>query len=511
MEDPPSLSTSLYVTMSHTGEQLKSFFSSMKPILKNYGIACSLSGFAAFSSMLISYGASKLQYRIPNPTPKVYYSRSAFDQIVILFYVFGLLFFTVFQFYVFNGAKGLLDRMYISGVILVLSLFVVCPIIMTHFGFPYQLYLIDVLLIVVLFCGLTFMIGYFSKEKSVKHKEIMMSPAPLMVRVSSNLHDPAITTALQTTLEEFKQKTQRERIISGLYYLITEVLVSATALAYGMFFITIYSSMDDIGKIAWRLVLHPLYFEILMMLPVHYLVARRMKKEQDVNILYTLSVVHAQSHISTLGRMMFSTLDHVSLTVLSVLLLNVGKFFFRLSTPLRNSLVQKIMNMDVRETPQETIARLERQRYIVSAAIQTEMIVENSCAIFAGLTMYLFEANKQVFMFPYPKGELMLQTVIFIILVQLGFALVFDLTTLYVAQRFLHLPVLETWKDMWQRKYRFFGFLLYGLLTMGVVGIFYMGFKAPRVPFCTSESVCSCVWLKWMHTSCEQFLASAAL
>lgn len=35
-------------------------------------------------------------------------------------------------------------------------------------------------------------------------------------------------------------------------------------------------------------------------------------------------------------------------------------------------------------------ARLDRQRYIAASAIQTEMIVENSCAIFAGFTMYVF-------------------------------------------------------------------------------------------------------------------------
>ena len=62
-----------------------------------------------------------ITYRVPHPTPTAYYSKQAFAQIVILFYVFGLLFFTVFQFYVFNGAKGLANPKYITGVIIVLS------------------------------------------------------------------------------------------------------------------------------------------------------------------------------------------------------------------------------------------------------------------------------------------------------------------------------------------------------------------------------------------------------
>ena len=111
--------------------------------------------------------------------------------------------------------------------------------------------------------------------------------------------------------------------------------------------------------------------------------------------------------------MMFSTLEKVSLTVLSVLLLNIGKFFFRLSAPYRyakptlfmysrliisflgcrNSLAQRLFKLDVKEA--NAAARIERQRYIVSAAIQTEMIVENSCAIFAGLTMYVQKQTKE--------------------------------------------------------------------------------------------------------------------
>jgi hypothetical protein len=49
-----------------------------------------------------------------------------------------------------------------------------------------------------------------------------------------------------------------------------------------------------------------------------------------------------------------------------------------------------MLNKNVRESNAETVTRIERQNYIVSAAIQTEMIVENACAIFAGLTMYIF-------------------------------------------------------------------------------------------------------------------------
>lgn len=43
--------------------------------------------------------------------------------------------------------------------------------------------------------------------------------------------------------------------------------------------------------------------------------------------------------------------------------------------------------------------------------------------------------------------------------------------TLYVAQKYLQLPIMETWHAMWRKKVKFFGFLLYGLVTMGLIGV----------------------------------------
>lgn len=37
-----------------------------------------------------------------------------------------------------------------------------------------------------------------------------------------------------------------------------------------------------------------------------------------------------------------------------------------------------------------------------------------------------------------------------------------------------------------------------------------MGLRVPRIVFCSTESVCSCVWLNWMHTDCASFVHVAA-
>lgn len=89
------------------------------------------------------------------------------------------------------------------------------PLTLTRFGIAYQLYLIDILLIVVLFCGLTFMIGYFGKEQHAKKHDIEMHTPPspaggFMVRVSSNSSVGGSSSQSSNVGKTFK--TQKERV-----------------------------------------------------------------------------------------------------------------------------------------------------------------------------------------------------------------------------------------------------------------------------------------------------------
>lgn len=72
------------------------------------------------------YSASNLNYKVTNPTPVHYFNRDAFTQIVVMFYVFGLLFFTVFQFFVFNGRMQLMHPKYISLVFITFGVSFAC-------------------------------------------------------------------------------------------------------------------------------------------------------------------------------------------------------------------------------------------------------------------------------------------------------------------------------------------------------------------------------------------------
>lgn len=84
------------------------------------------------------------------------------------------------------------------------KLFVSIPIALTHAGIHYHFYLIDILLIVVLFCGLTFMIGYFGKEQLNLRKIELPDTPNALIAARSNMSNVSVGSPLV--------KSQRERV-----------------------------------------------------------------------------------------------------------------------------------------------------------------------------------------------------------------------------------------------------------------------------------------------------------
>jgi hypothetical protein len=64
-----------------------------------------------------------------------------------------------------------------------------------------------------------------------------------------------------------------------------------------------------------------------------------------------------------------------------------------------------------------------------------------------------------------------------------SFKVIFDVATLYAAQRYLKLPILDTWRDMWQKKYRFCSFLIYGLVLWVLWVSLHSYPPSPPLPF----------------------------
>ncbi|EGC34432.1 hypothetical protein DICPUDRAFT_153330 [Dictyostelium purpureum] len=437
------------------------FFRHLFEVCADYGQSLLVALVGCILCILISTAyADPSWIRRNNGTVNYFYTED-YTVLVSTFFVIGLAIFTLIQFLSVYGMKRMVETHFYAWVIGAIALFLVVP-----WGFElgseaWYYWLGDIILLIVGYTGLCFVMGYVGK----------------------------------------RYQTTKERRWNGFKFLTTEILVSATALVYGMFLIQLYTNFSNYAKMAWRLLVHPVYFECFMMIPVRMLVTNQLEKKGGSSIMSTLAVVHAQAHISTLGRMMISTINEIEFTVISVLLLNLGKMVFRSTVQLRdetaNKIALKLFNVKVTEK--------DSKGFVRAIGIYTEMIMENASIPASAYTMWAFYKVRGMFFFPYPdSGEFTLAEATINVVIQLSIAFVFDAITLFINERYFGYPLERAWKKMKQHWLPFFGFLLYGLMTMGMVGIIWMACKVPRFVTCSSYDVCSCKFVD----NCQDFIAT---
>jgi len=324
----------------------------------------------------------------------------------------------------------------------------------------------------------------------------------------------------------------QRKIRSGLEITLTEFIVSAVSLSYAMFMMRALLRLEnDYWKLIWRMLIYPVYFECLVMIPVRLFIRGRLSNE--MNVMKVMAVVHAQCHISTMGKILSMSFNSYYLLFLSALLLNFGKFFGRSSIGIRDNIVKKCLlvlfsrcksssretdlpatdipldKMEIKRaipegdaSPVYPNSRTSRERKINTTnlvnnvLIFTEIFADNSSVVMAAFCIKMFYPIRSVFMFPFPDKPLIDQDIVILITIQLITAIPFDILTIYINEFYFKKELFATWKVIMKQKYRYYGFLIYGLLSMGLIGLIYMSLNVPRVLFCTSNNICDCTQTK---------------
>ncbi|GAM20701.1 hypothetical protein SAMD00019534_038760, partial [Acytostelium subglobosum LB1] len=386
-----------------------------------------------------------------------YFDKTDVTILTSVFFVTGLAAFTGIQFLSVYGLKRMIETKFYLFLLADILLFIAVPWGMWAGDQDYWYWMGDVLLLLVGFVSLSFVMGYLGKP----------------------------------------YQTTKERLKNGLAFLGIEVLVAVSALLYGMFIYLVYSNFSNIAKVAWRLIVHSIYFEVGMMIPVRLLVTKQMEKK-GVSIMHSLAVVHAQAHISTLGRMMISTINDTTLTVISVLLLNIGKMVFRSTVQVRDKYASKVL---------EKVAgteHIESKKFVRAVGLFTEMIMENASIPTSAFTLWVFRNYQGLFYMPFPDKSFGIVDIVINVAIQLGIAIPFDIVTLLINERYFGMPLERAWKKMREKWLPFFGFLVYGIITMGMLGVIWMACRLPRFVMCQSKDVCSCMFV----SNCEEFIKS---
>jgi len=287
--------------------------------------------------------------------------------------------------------------------------------------------------------------------------------------------------------------------------LLTELFVTVTTLIYAMFLMWYYAKFNNIGKALWRAFFHPLFSEIVILIPVRFLVHHHISSSATKNVMYCLAIVHAQSHAVIMGRLMMPAIDDLGIFTFCVFLVNIMKICVRSFSRYRDMMAYKLLRGFVSESKMGFVDNAKNLTHAVE--IQMDVMSEVAGTVLAGVTLILLNDQRGVFMFPFPMEGITVTTAVECVVIQLVIGAVFDYSALYIAEKKNKVPILDSWKMMWINRHTFFGFFAYGLFTMGLIGSMWMGFMVPRITHCPTQNVCSCSWMPSVG-GCANFIAT---
>eukprot|EP01116_Phalansterium_solitarium_P015491 TRINITY_DN3428_c0_g1_i1.p1 TRINITY_DN3428_c0_g1~~TRINITY_DN3428_c0_g1_i1.p1 ORF type:complete len:515 (+),score=79.82 TRINITY_DN3428_c0_g1_i1:43-1587(+) len=425
-------------------------------LLKDYGASMVVCSFASLLSLAVVMIFSRMEWVTNEPSGDIAFNAFNFTLLCVSLSVSGVAFFLGVEFITTFGYQRFFDRKFFGIVLASAVLYIVVLFSMTIDGFDYWWYYVDILVVVPVYCVGAFFMGFLGSASD--------------------------------NVSRFQQFT------TGIWYMMIEVCVSAAALIYGMALIPIYLTLSPIHQAVWRVTLHSFYFEVFMMIPVRWLVSRQLK---SLSVLKSLPVVHAQAHISSIGRMMLAGFSDLWIAAITIVLVNVGKLLFRMTSPWRDSLFNKMFSRKVFSSEKEAEDDQAFKQFVRAISLHVDIIMETSCVVTGGVCLYLFLPHAEFFMLPFPNNGVPLTITLAVssICIQLVVGAIFDCAALYCGARYLKMPVSETFEQMKAHSGPFFGFLIYGVATMGTMTTLFMACRVPRPMFCASNDICSCNFL----------------
>ncbi|KAJ3294330.1 HisKA [Borealophlyctis nickersoniae] len=282
---------------------------------------------------------------------------TAFTSIVTIMCVTGLPMFTGVQFVAIHGVgawrkSGLRYAVPIMSVLVSAFLWGLWAS-----GWPFWYYYMDVLSVVVTYSVGTFLAGYYGDR----------------------------------TL-----KSRRGRIKDGLEFCVIECLVAAAAIIYAVWLMPIYSSLDENFKVAWRMTIHPLYWESMIKIGTRRLLM--LKAGPRLSAADTLTMAHAQLHLIIMQASMVAALSTLQEMCVTLLLIHSGRLFWRSTCLLREIQFVRLWNRIVKgrwEDAEEVY--IDTMRYLLAIEIQSMGVMLAVHYVYIMLNTYLSGTGSDLF------------------------------------------------------------------------------------------------------------------
>ncbi len=272
----------------------------------------------------------------------------------------------------------------------------------------------------------------------------------------------------------------------AIKYATTELFVIISALGYTFFLFPVYMNLTDAWKILWCLILHPIWFEFTMLLPQRLLATREINKDHEY--LNFLPAMHSIFHNATIRRTIFFALDNFYFTVLLITVSNIEEIILRLTVPYRDKFFLNLFFKLVYTDKESSIVTY-------GSIVNMEMLFELVGIMISPAMMLCF--MKYGYLFIFNNGSM--ESIVYNFIIQLIMEILTDVFCIMYEVRIHKINLLDIWhnfigKSYWPENRKFFLFCIYGICTMGVLGMIYTTTLLPRALFCSEHNILTCTY-----------------
>lgn len=261
-------------------------------------------------------------------------------------------------------------------------------------------------------------------------------------------------------------------------YAAPDIVVTLFSLVYMFFLIPVYLTIENsIFRLGWRLVIHPIYWTVIVMIARQFL-------DRDISttdiMLNTNIVLHTFFHHQTLGKIFVFTFDDsgsTQLTYIGICVSAIEDIFLRSIALKRDEWFFTFLYDKSRAVKQ---VYSQESLQLRAAILNIQTALDFSGLITAPLFVFMFSKHKHVF--HVLEGSTVVPLTLFIqslLSIFLDFGV--EITCTYIETKYYRLPIKTTWDWMKSHKLSFMTWLIYGSCTMGLLAMIWLMAMIPRV------------------------------
>lgn len=276
----------------------------------------------------------------------------------------------------------------------------------------------------------------------------------------------------------FTGEDQGSRIRWTVMFVTSELFVIASALGYAFFLFPIYTQLSsDIYRGLWRFFLHPIWFELTMLLPQRVIALKEIPNGQTA--FRIVPVMHSLFHNATMGWMLVNTIRDTYTMITVTLLSNLQELVLRSTAYKRDAIALRFL---YKQSPTQICS-------LYASLLNIQIILEIVAIIISPIIMLAFRDYTFIFSWYSASNSSGFAMIIQITVFQLFCEFVTDIICILIESKFFNIQ--EAWIEI--RSKKFIIFIIYGFCSMGVFGVIYTCMRLPRAVYCFSETdYCSC-------------------